>query len=291
MQLFNSFMSLLIEKMSSAVPQFNKNWETLSLNVSQLFVVFEFECYIKTTFDDLGKALKSSFPEYGISLCPKNKIKRKNRNKITVELDNSLDANEQPKNYTGFEIVSPWISGEDAETVLNRFKKFLDSQQAITNIATGGHINIRFKEDTYLDWLKLFLLSHENSDLFKFERQKNPYTRSVMQVLNNTLARLKTTDNIIQDITTTFSKNKDHSINLLKMTHDYEGFKFGFVEFRVPGNDYLHGRFDLFKKTLRKYMNLMIVAGTSEFETEYKVRLERLKNKAEKEVKKNSESA
>jgi hypothetical protein len=277
-----SFKEILQEKISKAVPQFNKTWESLNLDFSPLYVVFEIECYLKMSFEDCGAMFKKAFPEYPVALYKKTKRKHKDPKKISIELDVSLEVTEMPKGHLCFEIVSPWIEGSKAEEVFSKFRDVLVKSNAITNSATGGHINIRFKEDKPLNWIKVFLLSQERGDLVKFERAKNPYTRSVMKILVDKIKQTESDEDIIDVIHKEFVMDKDHSINLLKMINDYDGHEFGFVEFRIPGDNYLGTKFELFKKTLRKYMSLLIVAGTDAFDTEYKVRLNRLRNMVKK---------
>ena len=51
----------------------------------------------------------------------------------------------------------------------------------------------------------------------------------------------------------------------------------GFVEFRIPGNDYLNSGFPMMKKSLKRYMSLMLIANDEKLgRSEYYIRIMRL---------------
>lgn len=273
-----SFKEILQEKISKAVPQFNKTWETMKLDYSKLYVNFEFECILKSAgkgrnkdYDTYARAIKNIFGNPEVDFEPV----RKNKNNWSIEEDESVVSRTGKR---AVEIVSPWISGEQAEDVLNKFRTIFINFNGITDASCGGHINIRFKEDTELDILKMIVLSQEKEDLYKFGRSNNKYASSVMDKIKEMIKDKYLFGNANERFNNFYTMEKYDSINLLKAFNDFEGYKLGFFEFRGPGNNYLGRYYNLFVKTLRKYMSLLIVAGTDVFDNEYKVRLSRLQN-------------
>lgn len=213
----------------------------------------------------------------------------------TIEPDSSLE--ETLRNQLiSVEIVSPWISGEQALDYLIKFKTMFDDMDGETNRKTGCHINIRFKEDVSIDWIKLLFLAQDEKDLYQFGREYNTYASPSIKSLkrefsahkNMTPNELMSNTKIQELILKIFQPKKYEAINLLKFMNDKKFSpdqisgenltgRQGFVEFRGPGNDYLNSKFQKTKNVLMKYMNLMLSlhSHNTELESEYQVRLSR----------------
>jgi hypothetical protein len=171
-----------------------------------------------------------------------------------VEPDSSLD---EPDNRedAGLEFVSPPLPLNDMLSDLKKVKAWCNDHECYTNSSTGLHINISvpgMDQEGKLDYVKLALLMGDKHVIDQFGRAGNTYAKSAMDMIKTAvrthpesaaamLTKMKGgLDKLASKIIHTGKTEKYTSINN----------KGNYIEFRSPGDDWLHKYYDKIEPTV-----------------------------------------
>lgn len=183
-----------------------------------------------------------------------------------VEIDTSIETVENKEH--GCEIVSPPLDIIEGLDIFGRAFKTFKKMGATTNSSTGLHVNISLEGKPEIDFLKLVLLMGEQNELKKYSREMNAMTKSHLKNIITTSKRymaMMDSDMDVKDI-----KDIIHSFSTRMLHEKYASVNFhtyadkGYVEFRVPGGDYLSMNQSEIIKTIKRFVVVLSAAATPE---------------------------
>lgn len=183
--------------------------------------------------------------------------KNKEIDKWYIEPDGSI-TNDTGLRAVGLELVSPPMPMTDALVMVARVFKWMNKNYIQTNASTGLHINVsipNLKEK--LDPVKLILFMGEKHALEEFNREKNSYTQSQIDVMLNRIKQSgglpHTASDMIKRGWGIFSNSKNFSVNFNKLEKDY-------LEFRVAGGENYENDIERIKKTIYRFVTALEIA-------------------------------
>ena len=181
-----------------------------------------------------------------------------------VEPDGSIDVDDMGDR--GLEFVSPPLPIEELLNDLNKVKAWADKNGCYTNDSTGLHINVSVPGWTagsdQLDYVKLAVLLGDEHVLESFGRLGNTFCKSAMSKIQSIIRQNpdkaeELLERMRQGMSQLASK-VIHSGNTEKYTSI--NTKFGYIEFRSPGGDWLNDNFAEIDNTLRRFTVAMSAA-------------------------------
>lgn len=206
-----------------------------------------------------------------------------------MEPDGSVTGQGYNQTDLGIEIKSPPIPLPEFVQIFDKFVKWAKENKAYTNKQTGLHLNMSIPNGGKIDYLKLVLFAGADKVSADFERTFNSYAKSNLKTLekvvkddnryeyriSDSMAALK------QGMLTKASKILDDS-NLDRYMQI--NFKYSYVEFRAPGNDWLGQYLPQVTETLYRFGYAVTIAADASAEREeYAKKLYKLLSNAGRE--------
>ena len=192
----------------------------------------------------------------------------KNKDDWYVEPDSSLhNENDQ----FGVEIVSPPMTPEGFKEALDQVWKMFKEYDCNTDHTTGLHVSVSLSGKPKIDYLKLALFVDEQHVLGLFDRLSSTMAKPQLQQIANLLAHMNTTRDMLDGMEdlielgneTIMSSGKYMGINVSK----YE--KFGYIEFRMMGGDYIPKLDQIYEGSMRFAACLKLAADPDALRNEY----------------------
>jgi hypothetical protein len=197
-----------------------------------------------------------------------------------VEADSSL-GDKNGHEDAAAEIIMPYMHISKAYEQIEHILRFCKDMRCYTNDSTGLHINLSVPDQDEVDYLKLILFMGDQYVLQTFDREFNQYCKSSFNKIIHTLNGGQKFDSVSTHVGKILDGIKNNTVNLaqraIQEKYSSVHLQSGWVEFRGPGNDWLHGGLDLILNTVNRFAVAMdIAADPNKYKNEYMKKLYKL---------------
>lgn len=206
-----------------------------------------------------------------------------------MEPDGSVTGQGDDQSDLGIEIKSPPIPLPEFVQIFDKFVKWAKENKAYTNKQTGLHLNMSIPDGGKIDYLKLVLFAGADKVSADFERTFNSYAKSNLKTLEKVVKDDNRYEDKISDSMAALKQGLLTKASKILDDSNYDrymqiNFKYSYVEFRAPGNDWLGQYLPQVTETLYRFgYALTIAADASAEREEYAKKLYKLLSNAGRE--------
>lgn len=189
-----------------------------------------------------------------------------------MEPDSSVTGHGESSSDLGIEIKSPPLPLPEFLEKFDRFVSWAKNQGGYTNKQTGLHLNMSIEDGDKIDYLKLVLFAGADKVSRDFQRSSSAYAKSNLNMLRKALTDERHAERAAAAMTALKAGLVQRASREIANSNDDRyfqiNFKYSYVEFRAPGNDWLGSLLPKVKETLYRFGYALTIASNPELEQE-----------------------
>lgn len=198
------------------------------------------------------------------------------------EPDSSIESGS--KTDGGIELISPPMPFTEAIVAIDNFWDWAENFGIYTNDSCGFHVGVSIpgKPVNDIDPIKLLLFLGDEYILRIFNRERNIYTLSMINIIRNRIRsyyRPYEIDRLLQKFKDELNKRVHHAVSDLFVQRDRYvtvNLNSEYIEFRSAGGDYLNNKDKIMNTIMRYIRAITIAADPTAYKEEYSKKLYKL---------------